>query len=70
MKDIKKAISDLEIQNKMIKIADNSPGGWKMVEEHLSGSIASDSVDKRKLRAPESRAQKIISLQQHLLCNI
>ena len=40
----------------MIKIADKSPGGWKTVKEYLSDSITSDSEDKRKLRAEESRA--------------
>ena len=40
----------------MIKIADKSSGGWKTVEEYLSDSIASDSDNKRKLRAAESRA--------------
>ena len=56
MKGIKKVIADLETRNKMIKIADKLPGGWKTVEEYLSGSIASDSDDERKLRTAESRA--------------
>ena len=56
MKGIKKVIADLETQNKMIKIADKSPGGWETVKEYLSDSIASDSNDERRLRAVESRA--------------
>ena len=56
MKGIKKVIADLETQSKMIKIADKSPGGWETVKEYLSESIASDSKDKRRLRAVESRA--------------
>ena len=55
LKGIKKVIADLETQNKMIKIADKSSGGWQMVKEYLSDSIASDSDGKRKLRIAESR---------------
>ena len=49
-------ITDLATRSKMIKIADKSPGGWKMVEQYLSDSIASASDDERKLRAAGSRA--------------
>ena len=35
-KCIKKAIPDLETQDKMIKIAHKSPGDWKTVEVYLS----------------------------------
>ena len=49
-------IAGLETRNKMIKVADKSSGGWQTVEKYLSDSIASDSDDKRKLRAAESTA--------------
>ena len=61
----------METRNKMIKIADTSPGGWKVVGEYLSNSIASDFDDERKLRAAESRAlrKKKLSVQSCLFCN-
>ena len=60
MKGIKKAIADLKTRNKMINIADKSPGGRKTVEKYLTDSIASESDDERKLRAAESRALRKI----------
>ena len=60
----------METRNKMIKIADKSPGGCKTVEEYLSNSIASDSDDKRKLRAAESRAlRKMQNSRKPYRCN-
>ena len=35
---------ELKKRNKMIRIADGSPAGWKTVQEYLSDEIASDSV--------------------------
>ena len=58
LKGMKMTIADLETRNKMIKIANKSPGGWNTAEKHLSDSIAGDFDDERKLRAAESRARR------------
>ena len=65
-------IADLETRNKMIKIPDKLPGGWKTVEEYLWDNIASDSDDERKLRAAESKAlrKKQNSRKSHQYNNI
>ena len=54
-------MSQLRNRNKLIKVADRSPGGWATVREYEKPSLCgSDSVDDRKLEQAEIRALKNI----------
>lgn len=56
LKELVKAEDDIGKRNKLIRIADKSVDGWKVVEEYLSEELASDSHDDKRIRAAQNRA--------------
>nr|XP_054771917.1 uncharacterized protein LOC129279877 [Lytechinus pictus] len=54
--ELQKVEDDILKRNKLIRIADKSEDGWKVVDEYLSEELASDSDDDKKIRAAQNRA--------------
>ena len=55
-KRVKAAIKKLQKRNKLIKMADRSKAGWKIVEEYLTDPVASDAEDDKWIKKCEKAA--------------
>ena len=57
-KGITATIEKVRKRNKLIKMADSSKAGWRIVEKYLNDDIASDANDQRKIKKAEKAALK------------
>ena len=56
-------MSLLNYRQKIIKIADSSDLGWRVVQEYEANPLADDSEDERKLFKAESRAERKVKAE-------
>jgi hypothetical protein len=55
-------MSLLNYRQKIIKIADSSDLGWRVVQEYEANPLADDSEDEKKLLKAESRAERKVNV--------
>ena len=57
-KRLSETVKKIRTRNKLIKMADKSKAGWRIVEEYLTDDIASDAEDNKKIKQAEKAALK------------
>ena len=59
---IEEGIDMIKERQKLIKLADSSELGWKVVNEYVSNPIADDSDDEKKMARAQARAETNMKL--------
>lgn len=54
----------IQQRQKLLKLADSSELGWKVVKEYQSNPLASDSEDEKKMYKAELRAERKVRKDQ------
>ena len=54
----------MNYRQKLLKMADASDTGWKVVMEYKTNPLASDSEDEKRMNRAETRAAKKIKQEQ------
>lgn len=57
--DIAEGINLINNRQKLIRMADSSELGWRVVEQYVSNPLASDEEDEKRINRAEARATKI-----------
>ena len=53
---LQKAMKEIGVRNKHVKMADRSPAGWGLIREYLADSLADDDSDEKKIKRCEEAA--------------
>ena len=62
--DVAEGIEMISHRQKLIKMADASESGWRVVTEYETNPLASDSDDEKRINRAESRASKKLKLEK------
>ncbi|MCG7876286.1 MAG: reverse transcriptase domain-containing protein, partial [Candidatus Thiodiazotropha endolucinida] len=62
--DISEGIKLLNNRQKLIRMADASELGWRVVEEYVSNPLASDEEDEKRMNRAEARASKRVKQER------
>ena len=61
---IAQGIEMIAFRQKLIKLADSSEGGWKVVHEYTANPLAEDSEDDKKIFRAQARAERKMKVER------